>query len=186
MEIYFDEERPTLPHAQFMKAAFREAEKALQNDEVPIGAVVVFDGQIIGRGFNQIELLQDPTAHAEILAISAAAEIRKTWRLNECTLYVTLEPCMMCLGAIMQSRIERIVYAASDNRFGAIESSVYRETAEEAYKRWPEVVGAVMADESREMIQHFFKGIRQKNKALKQQRRAEEQAMENSDTSLSS
>lgn len=175
MEIYFDEERPTLNHTLFMKAAFREAEKALGNEEVPIGAVIVHDGLIIGKGYNQIELLQDATAHAEIVAIGAASESRKTWRLNDCTLYVTLEPCMMCLGAILQSRIERIVYAASDNRFGAIESSVYRETAELAYRRWPEIVGGVMQEESRAMIQHFFKGIREKNKAAKAERKREQE-----------
>lgn len=174
MEIYFDEERPTLNHNLYMKAAFREAEKALANDEVPIGAVIVHDGQIIGKGYNQIELLQDATAHAEILAIGAASEARETWRLNDCTLYVTLEPCMMCLGAILQSRIERVVYAASDNRFGAIESSIYRETAELAYKRWPEVIGGVLQEESRAMIQHFFKGIRAKNKAAKKAMKEQE------------
>lgn len=173
MEIYFDEEKPTLNHILYMKAAFREAEKALANEEVPIGAVIVHNGQIIGKGYNQIELLQDATAHAEILAIGAASEARKTWRLNDCTLYVTLEPCMMCLGAILQSRIERIVYAASDNRFGAIESSTYRDTAELAYRRWPEIVGGVMQEESRSMIQHFFKQIRLKNKATKELRKKE-------------
>lgn len=171
MEIYFEEERPTLNHTLFMKAAFREAEKALANDEVPIGAVIVHDGKIIGKGYNQIELLQDATAHAEIIAIGAASEIRETWRLNDCTLYVTLEPCMMCLGAIMQSRIDRIVYAASDNRFGAIESSTYRETAETAYRRWPEIIGGVMQEESRALIQHFFKGVREKNKKAKEEKR---------------
>lgn len=173
MEIYFDEEKPTLNHMLYMKAAFREAEKALNNEEVPIGAVIVHNGQIIGKGYNQIELLQDATAHAEILAIGAASEARETWRLNDCTLYVTLEPCMMCLGAILQSRIDRIVYAASDNRFGAIESSTYRETAELAYRRWPDIVGGVMQEESRTMIQHFFKQIRQKNKAAKAERKKE-------------
>lgn len=168
MEIYFEEEHPTLNHNLFMQLAFREAEKALQNEEVPIGAVVVYDGQVIGKGYNQIELLQDATAHAEILAIGAASEQRKTWRLNDCTLYVTLEPCMMCLGAILQSRIERIVYAASDNRFGAIESSIYKETAEAAYRRWPEVVGGIMKEESKAMIQQFFKSIRVKNKKAKE------------------
>ncbi len=173
MEIYFDEEQPTLNHSRYMQAAFREAEKALKNEEVPIGAVIVFEGQIIARGYNQIELLQDATAHAEIIAIGAASEARETWRLNDCTLYVTLEPCMMCLGAILQSRIERIVYAASDNRFGAIESNVYKETAEAAYHRWPEIVGGVLKEESRAMIQHFFKGVRAKNKLAKEERKKE-------------
>jgi tRNA(adenine34) deaminase len=153
-----------IPDERFMSAAFDEALRALDNDEVPVGAVIVHNNRIIGRGYNQIEKLQDATAHAEIIAIGAAANQLETWRLNDCTLFVTLEPCMMCLGAIMQSRISRVVFGASDNRFGAMESTVYREGAELAYRRWPEIRGGLMKEESRDLIQSFFKKIREKSK----------------------
>ena len=153
-------------HTQFMVAAFREAEKALANDEVPIGAVVVHKGRIVGRGYNQIEKLQDATAHAETIALGAAASSLESWRLHECTLYVTLEPCMMCLGASLQSRVDTIVYGATDNRFGAISKTEYRRGAESAYRRWPTVIGGVMHDECKELIQSFFRMVRKRNKEL--------------------
>ncbi len=153
-----------IPDERFMSLAFNEAMRALDNDEVPVGAVIVHNNRVIGRGFNQIEKLQDATAHAEIIAIGAAASHLETWRLNDCTLFVTLEPCMMCLGAILQSRIARVVFGASDNRFGAMETSIYREGAEDAYRRWPEVTGGVMKDESKELIQSFFQKIRKISK----------------------
>lgn len=155
------------PDEYFMEAALREAGNAFSNDEVPIGAVVVLDNKIIGRGFNMIEKMQDATAHAEVIAIGAAAKEAGSWRLHECILYVTLEPCMMCLGASLQSRVKRIVFGASDSRFGAVTTRPHREVAEEAYRRWPEVTGGIMADESRELIQSFFKIVRDKAKARK-------------------
>lgn len=155
------------PDEYFMAAALREAENAFKNEEVPIGAVVVLDNKIIGRGFNMIEKMQDATAHAEVIAIGAAAKEAGSWRLHDCTLYVTLEPCMMCLGASLQSRVKRIVFGASDSRFGAVTTRPHREVAEEAYRRWPEVTGGIMADEAREMIQAFFKMIRQRTKDLR-------------------
>ena len=151
-------------HIQFMEAAFREAQKALANEEVPIGAVVVHHGKIVGRGYNQIEKLQDATAHAETIALGAAANSLESWRLHECTLYVTLEPCMMCLGASLQSRVDTIVYGATDNRFGAISKPAYKEGAEAAYRRWPTVIGGVMHDECKELIQGFFRMVRKRNK----------------------
>ncbi len=181
-DINFETPQPMQEHALYMQAALREAHKALDNEEVPIGAVVVHDGRIIGRGYNQIELLQDPTAHAEILAIGAAAEHLGSWRLHECTLYVTLEPCMMCLGASLQSRINTIVYGAADSRFGALETQQYKETAEGAYRRWPVVVGAVLQEECKAIIQLFFKGIRAKNKALKKERQQQALLDEQSNT----
>jgi tRNA(adenine34) deaminase len=113
-------------HLRFMNLAYQEALKAMDEGEVPVGAVIVRDNQIIGRGYNRIEQLSDATAHAEIIAISAASNNSASWRLNGCTIYVTLEPCVMCLGAIMQSRIETIIYGASDPRFGAIDTRSYR------------------------------------------------------------
>lgn len=147
----------------FMDRAYQEALKALDEGEVPIGAVIVYEGKIIGRGYNRIEALNDATAHAEIVAIGAASEYLETWRLNDCTLYVTLEPCLMCLGAILQSRISRVVYGASDNRFGAIETFSYKEQAAESYRRYPETSGGLMKEECKGLIQSFFKNIRKKN-----------------------
>lgn len=147
----------------FMNRAYQEALKALDEGEVPVGAVVVHDEKIIGRGYNRIEALNDATAHAEIVAIGAASEYLETWRLNDCTLYVTLEPCLMCLGAILQSRVGRVVYGASDNRFGALKTFSYKEQATESYRRYPETTGGIMKEECRGLIQSFFQKIRKKN-----------------------
>ncbi|MCH7681867.1 nucleoside deaminase, partial [candidate division KSB1 bacterium] len=106
-------------HESWMEQAYQEAEKALEKDEVPIGAVVVSDGMVVGRGYNMVETLQDPTAHAEVIAITAAANCRNSWRLEDATLYVTKEPCPMCAGAIYLSRIQQVVFGVSDSRMGA-------------------------------------------------------------------
>lgn len=111
-DIKTDDER-------FMREALKEAIKAFQAKEVPVGAVIVKDGQIIARGYNQVELLKDATAHAEILAITAAENVVENWRLKGCTLYCTLEPCAMCAGAIQLSRLDAIVWGAPDIRLGA-------------------------------------------------------------------
>lgn len=103
----------------WMREAIREARKALDEMEVPVGAVVVWDGKIIGRGHNRVERLKDATAHAEIIALGAAAEAMGDWRLEGATIYVTLEPCMMCLGAMFMARIRRLVFGALDRRAGA-------------------------------------------------------------------
>ncbi len=158
---------PLLPDEHFMQAALREAERAFENEEVPIGAVVVHNNRIVGRGYNMIEKIQDATAHAEVIAIGAAAKEVGSWRLHECTLFVTLEPCLMCLGASLQSRVQRIVFGASDSRFGAVSTHDYKDSAEEAYRRWPEVTEGVLADECREIIQTFFRKIRKKAKENK-------------------
>ncbi len=109
----------TCDDEKFMYQALVEAWKAFDKEEVPVGAVVVFQGQIIGRGHNQVELLQDATAHAEMLAVGAAAQALSNWRLEDCTIYSTLEPCMMCAGALFLSRVRRLVYGAKDIRHGA-------------------------------------------------------------------
>ncbi len=106
-------------HQYWMEMAFKEAEKAYHDDEVPIGAIIVYNNKIIGRGYNQREKLNDPTAHAEILAITAAANYLENWRLADCTLYVTLEPCPMCTGAALNARISTIVFGADDDHYGA-------------------------------------------------------------------
>ena len=106
-------------HAEYMEMALKQATKAFESDEIPIGAVVVENGAIIGRGFNQREMLKDPTAHAEMIAITAAANTRGDWRLNDSVLYVTKEPCPMCAGAIVHCRLARVVFGAPDPKGGA-------------------------------------------------------------------
>ena len=110
---------PRQADERFMRVALGEAAIAADEGDVPVGAAIVWQGQVIARGRNQRELLNDPTAHAEILAITAAAEFRDSWRLTDCTLYVTLEPCLMCAGAIINGRISRVVYGADDPKAGA-------------------------------------------------------------------
>ncbi len=111
-------------HEKWMEQAFVEAEKAYRKKEVPVGAIIVYENRVIGRGYNLIETLQDPTAHAEILAITAAANYLASWRLDDSSLYVTLEPCSMCAGAILSSRVCELVFGASDSRFGACGSVI--------------------------------------------------------------
>jgi len=152
-----------MDHERCMNLAYQEALKAFDEGEVPVGAVVVKDGRMLGRGYNRIEKLGDATAHAEIIALGAAANSLAAWRLDGCTLYVTLEPCLMCLGAAMQSRVECIVYACADPRLGAIESFFYRQEIERAYKRFPQIVTGVCASQCSELIRSFFADVRRKN-----------------------
>ena len=140
---------------RFMRAALREAAAALDDDEVPVGAIVVRDGRIIGRGYNQREKLNDPTAHAEMLALTAAAAFVQTWRLDRCTMYVTLEPCAMCAGAIVLARIERLVFGATDPKTGAC-TSLYTIPTDKRLNHRVDVVGSVLADECGMLLQQFF------------------------------
>ncbi len=144
-----------LQDEHFMRAAIRQAVDALDHDDVPVGAVIVLDGRIIARGHNQRELLSDPTAHAEMLAITAAAEAVGSWRLDGCTLYVTLEPCPMCAGAIVQARLPRLVYGATDPKAGACES-LYTITTDARLNHRLETVGGVFADEAADLLRTFF------------------------------
>jgi tRNA(adenine34) deaminase len=154
---------PSTPdHARFMSAAYREAVCAFDAGEVPVGAVVELGGRIIGRGHNRVEALRDATAHAEIIAITAASNSVGGWRLGGCTLYVTLEPCIMCLGAILQSRVSAVVYGARDSRLGGIDSFNYRDEAERSYRAFPTVLSGVMEEESRELLKKFFKKLRER------------------------
>jgi tRNA(adenine34) deaminase len=146
----------------FMRAAYQEALKAFDEGEVPIGAVIARNDSIIGRGYNRIEQLADATAHAEIIAITAAASSLATWRLDGCTLYVTLEPCIMCLGALLQSRIGGIMYGASDPRLGAVDTRSYREQLEKAYGFFPAITQGTLAQECGEIITSFFRELRKK------------------------
>ena len=141
---------------RFMYQALLEAWKAFEKEEVPVGAVVVFQGQIIGRGHNQVELLQDATAHAEMLAIGAAAEALSNWRLENCTLYSTLEPCMMCAGALYVSRVQRLVYGAKDKRHGA-HGSLCNLFSLQHPMHSIEVQGGVLENWCANPMQQFFK-----------------------------
>jgi tRNA(adenine34) deaminase len=146
--------------AGFVRAALREAEQAAREDEVPVGAVIVHDGRIIGRGHNQREMLTDPTAHAEMIAITQAAAALESWRLEKTTLYVTLEPCLMCAGAIVNARIPRVVYGAKDPRAGAC-GSLYQVGLDARLNHRFEVEGGVLEKECAAILQRFFAGKRQ-------------------------
>ena len=149
--------------AFYMLRAYQEAAAAFDEGEVPVGAVIAGpQGAIIGRGRNSIERLGDATAHAEILAIGAAAQHLHGWRLNGCALYVTLEPCLMCLGALCAARIERVVYAAADPRLGAIDTHSYREQILASYRGFPQVYSGVMAEECGQLLSSFFRRLRKK------------------------
>jgi len=149
--------------AFYMQAALQEALKALDEGEVPVGAVMVKDGQIIGRGYNRMEGLQDATAHAEIIAISAASSSLSSWRLDSCELYVTLEPCLMCLGAIVHSRIGAITYGTADPRAGAVDSFFYRQEIERAYHFFPRISSGLLSQDCSSLLTNFFKASRKKN-----------------------
>jgi tRNA(adenine34) deaminase len=142
-----------------MRAALQEAEKAAELGEVPVGAVAVLAGQIIGRGYNRKERDQDPTAHAELIALKEAAVFVKNWRLIGVTLYCTLEPCPMCAGAMIQARLPRLVYGAKDLRFGA-DGSILDVLAEPRFNHRVEVVSGVLEVETAEMLQAFFRQLR--------------------------
>ena len=149
----------TEENIRFMKSALKEAVKALEKDEVPVGAVVVLKNQIIGKGYNQIETLKDPTAHAEMIAITAAANHIGDWRLNECDIYVTLEPCVMCTGAILNARINSLFFAEFDPKFGAC-GSLYNLPAENKYNHQVNIFSGLCAEESRSLLQEFFRNLR--------------------------
>jgi tRNA(adenine34) deaminase len=139
----------------FMRLALREAQRALEHDDVPVGAVVVLDGEVVGAGRNERELRQDPTAHAEVLAIREASRATGHWRLLGCVLYVTLEPCAMCAGAIVLARLSRVVYGAEDPKAGAA-GSVLDVLAEPSLNHRPEVDGGLLEDDSAALLRDFF------------------------------
>jgi len=144
----------------YMRLALAEAGRAGKRNEVPVGAVVVSDGKVIGRGHNRPIGQSDPTAHAEILAIRRACRRRKTHRLSGCDLYVTLEPCPMCLGAVVQARLKRVVYGAADPKAGAVRS-VMRFPFGKLNHR-PELKGGLLAEECGLLLKEFFAGKRKK------------------------
>jgi tRNA(adenine34) deaminase len=143
----------------FMRLALREAERATEHDDVPIGAVVVHDGEVLATGRNERELRQDPTAHAEVLALREAAEKLGSWRVLESVLYVTLEPCAMCAGAIVLARVPRVVFGAWDPKAGAA-GSVLDVLAQPQLNHRPEVAGGLLAAECGALLSSFFAGRR--------------------------
>ena len=151
----------------YMQEALKEATLAEKLAEVPIGAVIVRDGEIIGRGHNLRETSNDPTTHAEMIAIRQAAEALGSWRLLDCTLYVTLEPCVMCMGAIILARIPYLVYGCRDPRVGAV-GSIYNFAEDERFNHKVEVREGILREECSTQLSAFFKRLRQRNKARKQ------------------
>lgn len=146
---------------KFMKEALKEAKKAYDKEEIPVGAVIVRDDKIIARGHNIKELKKDTTKHAEIIAIQKASKKMDAWRLEGCTLYVTLEPCAMCAGALIQSRIKKVVIGTMDKKTGAC-GSVLNLLEDYKFNHQVEIETGIMETECREILQQFFKELRKK------------------------
>jgi len=147
---------------RWMKEALKEAKLAYKKKEVPVGAVVVYEDKIIGRGHNQVESLKDPTAHAEILAIGAASNFLGSWRLSQASIYVTVEPCIMCAGAIILSRIDRLIFGTKDPKAGAC-GSLYNLVQDIRLNHQVQIVTDVLKEECAFLLDSFFKEIRKKN-----------------------
>ena len=147
------------PHERWMRLALDEARAAAAEDEVPVGAIVVAAGRIVASAHNQREQLGDPTAHAEMIALTQAAAALGSWRLEGCTLYVTLEPCPMCAGAILQARVPVVIWGAADPKAGAVET-LYRLFDDPRLNHRVEHVGHVLADECGRILRDFFRGKR--------------------------
>ena len=139
-----------------MKTAIEQAQIAEENGDVPIGAVIVYENQIIGKAYNQREQLQDPTAHAEIIALTQAAAFLESWRLHGCTMYVTLEPCPMCAGALVLARMDRLVYGCDDPKTGAV-VSLYNILNDERLNHIIKATSGVLAEECSDLLQQFFR-----------------------------
>jgi len=140
---------------KFMFAALQEAENAMEINEVPVGAVVVHNNMIIGRGYNQTEQLKDPTAHAEMIAITAASNHLSSWRLNSCDIYVTLEPCVMCTGALLNARINSIYFSSFDPKYGAC-GSLYNLAEEGKFNHKIKLFSGLYSSESEKLLKDFF------------------------------
>jgi len=147
----------------FMQLSIEQAQIAEENGDVPIGAVIVYQEQIIGKAYNQRQQLQDPTAHAEIIALTQAASFMENWHLNGCTMYVTLEPCPMCAGALVLARMDRLVYGCDDPKAGACKS-LYNIVQDDRLNHRLEVTSGVMEEQCRQQLQEFFARRRQENK----------------------
>ena len=151
----------------FMRAALQEAERARERGEVPVGAVVVLDGEIVGRGHNLRETLQDPCAHAELIAIREAASATGSWRLERATIYVTLEPCPMCAGALVNSRMARVVFGAYDPKAGAT-NTLYNIGTDPRLNHRFELRGGVLEETCGQVLTQFFAQIRERKRAAKE------------------
>lgn len=160
-----------LEHQQYMRLAIMEARQAEVLDEVPIGAVIVQDGKVIGRGHNMREKFQDVTYHAEMLAIMEACTYLHSWRLENCDLYVTLEPCIMCSGAIVNARIKNVYYGAADPKAGAVDS-LYHLLNDSRLNHQVNVYAGILGDECSQMLKNFFRAIRKKRKAARRKNKA--------------
>lgn len=148
---------------RYMHYAIREAQRALDIGEVPVGCVIVYEGEIVGKAHNQRELLQDPTAHAEILAITQAAAALRSWRLEDTKLYVTLEPCPMCAGAIIMSRIPEVYFGAYDPKAGVC-GSLMNLLDDKRFNHRPAVIPGVLGEECGAMLKKFFRNIRERGR----------------------
>ena len=151
-------------HRGFMQEALAEAAAAQRLGEVPIGAILVHDGRIVGRGHNLRETSNDPTTHAEMVAIRQAAAELGSWRLLDCSLYVTLEPCVMCMGAIILARIPELIYACRDPRAGAV-GSIYDFSKDQRFNHRVNVIEGVLAEECSELLSGFFRELRARKKS---------------------
>lgn len=159
---------------KYMKEAIKQAKKAYKQDEVPIGCVIVHEDKIIARAYNKRNMKKNPLAHAEIMAINKAAKALGDWRLEECTMYITLEPCQMCAGAIVQARIPKVVIGSMNPKAGCA-GSILNLLQVAKFNHQVEIVSGVMEKECTEMLQNFFKELRKKKDLLKKQRKQKEQ-----------
>ena len=146
----------------FMQEAVREAQKAFQEGEVPIGAVMVYQNRIIGRGYNRVEALRDPTAHAEMIAITAASSYLKNWRLEETSLYVTLEPCLMCTGALLSTRVSEVIFALEDTQLGGCIFLLQKMDGFPIHPK-PRLRKGPLGEEAKDLLQSFFQELRKEN-----------------------
>ena len=153
--------QPTIDHDVFMRVALQEALAAYEEEEVPVGAVIVHEGRVVARAHNQRELLKDPTTHAEMIAITQAAAALNNWRLSGATMYVTLEPCAMCAGALVLARVDRLVYGTSDPKAGAC-GTLYNIVQDSRLNHRVDVVSGILSSECAETLRSFFAKRREK------------------------
>ena len=156
-----------------MGQALKEAEKALKKKEVPVGAVVVYQNKIIGRGYNQTETLKDATAHAEILAIGAASNYLDSWRLNDASIYVTVEPCIMCAGAIILSRLDRLIFGTPDPKAGAC-GSLYNLPQDIRLNHQVKIVSGILEGQCKGILKAFFEKLRKSEGLIQEDERRHE------------
>lgn len=159
---------PDSEDERWMRSALDQAKLAFKKDEVPVGAVVVYENKIIGRGYNQVESLKDPTAHAEIIAIGAAATYLNSWRLSGASLYVTLEPCTMCAGALVLSRIDRLVFGSKDPKAGAC-GSLFNIVQDVRLNHQVEIISHILERECSQILLAFFEKARRKSLEAKKE-----------------